>query len=402
MLLENPVRSYAWGSPTVIPELLGEQPTGEPQAELWVGAHPGAPSIVADDGRTLGQFIADDPAHTLGATVVDRFGARLPYLLKILAVARPLSIQAHPTISQAEQGYAAEETAGIPLDSPLRSYRDRQHKPEMVVALTEFEALLGFRDPAEVGELLAQTGGPEFADAAAQLKRGEPGLQGLVHAWLSLSGSQANVLVRALIDTARAYPEEDAYAVVNHLSAEYPDDRGLLLALLMQHVRLGPGEAAFVGAGVPHAYLSGVAVEPQASSDNTLRAGLTVKHVDTAEIGRILRVEAGGGVVIRAPERTAPGEYVYPVADVDEFRLCRLDLDEAPVQPSGHGPRLLLVVDGEARVRTGGRDDGEAGRHGETSACVLTRGRAAFVPASAGQVTVEGAGTAFSVTPNLA
>lgn len=387
VLLENPVRSYAWGSPTVIPELLGLQPTGEPQAELWVGAHPGSPSVVAGDGRTLGEYVASDPVGALGAAVVDRFGTTLPYLLKILAVQRPLSIQAHPTIEQAVAGFAAEDAAGVPLDSPKRSYRDRNHKPEMVVALTDFQALLGFREPAEIAAALEATGRNEF-DEAVSLLHGDDGLRSLTGHWLTLSDADAGRLVGVLVREALLRRPDEQWDVVARLAEEHPGDRGVLLALLMRLVRLRPGEAAFVAAGVPHAYLSGVAVEPQASSDNTLRAGLTPKHVDTAEVQRILRYEPDGGLLIR-PEAVGAGEHMYPVHGLDEFRLSRLDPAGSEIMLAAGLPRLVLVVDGAMELTADG------------FALPLRRGRAAFVTASERDVAVSGSGVAFTVVPGL-
>ncbi|NED97291.1 mannose-6-phosphate isomerase, class I [Phytoactinopolyspora alkaliphila] len=395
VLLENPIRSYAWGSPTVLPELLGHEPSGEPQAELWIGAHPGSPSFVAGAGRSLPEYLAADAAATLGPEVTARFGVVLPYLLKILAIDRPLSIQAHPTIEQAEQGYAAEDAAGVALDSPKRSYRDRNHKPEMVVALTDFEALIGFRDAQELARTFEETAPELFADTVVIL-RGADGLRELVHAWLALPEPEVNRLVHAVTQVARANRGRDPFAVVARLADEYPGDRGLLLALLMIRVPLRPGEAAFVGAGVPHAYLSGVAVEPQASSDNTLRAGLTPKHVDTVEVARVLRYEPRGGLVVR-PRQCGPGEYVYPVGGLEEFRICRLELSDDEIVPTGEGPRLMLVVDGHARVRAGAyRAACEAAEPVE-----LAQGRAAFIPAAERVTAISGAGTAFTVTPNI-
>ncbi|NEE02481.1 mannose-6-phosphate isomerase, class I [Phytoactinopolyspora halotolerans] len=395
VLLENPVRSYAWGSPTVIPALLGQEPTGEPQAELWVGAHPGSPSTVAGDGRTLDRYIADDPETTLGAGVAERFGGVLPYLLKILAIERPLSIQVHPTIEQAQQGYAADDAAGIPLDSPKRSYRDRNHKPEMVVALTDFEALMGFREPRELVWLFEEIAPDEFADAIAMLKRHD-GLRDLVTAWLNLPETEAGRLVRVLTEIAAARQDREALRIVARLADVYPGDRGILLASLMIRVPLRPGDAAFVGAGVPHAYLSGVAVEPQASSDNTLRAGLTPKHVDTTEVERILRYEPHGGQRI-LPRECGPQEHVYPIMDLDEFRICRLELSGEEIRPSGYGPRVVLVVDGEAELRTGAN----IVHSGQAEPMRLEQGRAAFIPSSEPSAVITGRGTAFTVTPAL-
>ncbi|WP_129667434.1 mannose-6-phosphate isomerase, class I [Phytoactinopolyspora endophytica] len=395
VLLQNPVRSYAWGSPTVIPELLGQEPTGQPQAELWVGAHPGSPSTVAADGRTLDRYIADDPDSTLGTKVTERFGGVLPYLLKILAIERPLSIQVHPTIEQAQQGYAAEDAAGVALDSPKRSYRDRNHKPEMVVALTEFEALMGFRDPRELVWLFEEIERAEFDDAAAMLKR-DDGLRELVTTWLNLPEAEAQRLVSALIEVARARQDREALRIVARLADTYPGDRGILLASLMIRVPLRPGDAAFVGAGVPHAYLSGVAVEPQASSDNTLRAGLTPKHIDTAEVERILRYEAQGAQRV-LPRECGPRENVYPVRDLDEFRICRLELGDEEIHPSGYGPRVVLVVDGHAELRTGAN----IVESSQAEPMELGQGQAAFVPDSERSAAITGSGVAFTITPNL-
>ncbi|WP_203453399.1 mannose-6-phosphate isomerase, class I [Jiangella aurantiaca] len=382
VLLENPVRSYAWGSPTVIPELLGRAPSGQPEAELWVGAHPGSPSTVAGDGRSLAEVIEADPAGTLGDAVVRRFGPRLPFLLKVLAVERPLSIQVHPTIEQAVEGYAGEDAAGLALDDPRRSYHDRNHKPEMAVAVTRFEALVGFDDPAAVAASLEESEHPDLVGAAAVLRDGE-GLERLVRRWLTLDAGTAAQIVTALTAEASARRADPRFGLVHRLAEVYPHDRGLLLALLLRHHVLAPGEAVFVPAGVPHAYLSGVAVEPQASSDNTLRAGLTPKHVDVAEVLRILRHQPGGAVPV-TPVPAGPGVELYPVPGIDELSLSRVRLTGDAAVPVP-GPRLVLVVDGTAAV------DGVR----------LARGRAAFVPAAEPDATLAGDGVAFTLTTAL-
>lgn len=387
LLLDNPVREYAWGSLTVVPELLGRAPSGRPQAELWVGAHPGAPSQVPAEARSLADHIAADPVAALGAAVVERFGPTLPFLLKVLAVEKPLSIQVHPTREQAAEGFAAENAAGVPLDAPQRCYRDANHKPEMVVALTEFEALVGFREPAATAELLAAFGVPEL-DAAARRLAAPDGLRSLTQAWLELSDASAKELVAAVASTLEAgvVVDDVTAGLLRRLLAEYPGDRGILIALLLRHRRLLPGEAVFVAAGVPHAYLSGVAVEPQASSDNTLRAGLTPKHVDTAEVARLLDYEPNGGLSVPAIP-TGPGVLAYPVPGMAEFLLTRVE-PAAPVTV-GAGTRLVLVVSGELTVSTA------------TSEVVVGRGGAAFVPAAAGAATLAGNAVAYTVTTAL-
>lgn len=390
--LENPIRSYDWGSITALPELLGVRPTGRPQSELWVGAHPGSPSRVVG-GADLDAYLATDPRTLLGPATTERFGARLPYLVKILAVERPLSIQVHPTIAQAEAGYAADDSALIPLSAPHRRYRDRGHKPEMVVAVTPFEALLGFADPAGTAAMLTGFALPGLAPVVEALAAGS--LRGAVETILGLPPDDAAALagqVTRVAATAAADTDEGPFDLVAKLAVDYPADRGILLALLMEHVYLEPGDAAFVPAGVPHAYLHGMAVEPQASSDNTLRAGLTAKHVDVDEVAKILRYEAGGVVRVTARSTGRPGgEAVYPVP-VDEFVLTRWNLaTEAAPARIGDGraaPWVVLVLSGSAEVRA------------EAGAVTLGPGQAAFVPAAdaVSVPTLQGTGTVFGVT----
>jgi mannose-6-phosphate isomerase len=387
LILHNPVRSYAWGSTTVIPELLGQAPTGEPQAELWIGAHPGAPSTVdVDETRlTLTELIEKDPEGTLGKAVLDRFGPRLPFLLKILAIEQPLSIQAHPTKEQAEAGFAAEEAGGVPVDAPHRLYRDRSHKPEMVVALTDVKALLGFRPPRESAAVLDELNIPLLREYAEILRQGDPaGLLHIVRRWLLMPADEVAPLVAAIVQGARRLATELGPLIVT-LGALYPGDRGVLLALLMRYERLRAGEAAFVAAGVPHAYLKGVAVEAQASSDNTLRAGLTPKHVDAAELARVLRYDAEHEP--RLPPRPAGAGHVAFTPPADEFRLDRIALGPASVSIGTGDPRIVLITEGSAELMA------------SSAAVRLDRGRAAFVPAADGDVSVTGNGVAFVVSP---
>ena len=387
LILHNPVRAYAWGSRTVIPELLGIPPTGEPQAELWIGAHPGAPSIVDVDGLrlTLAELIEKDPEGMLGPATLMRFGPRLPYLLKILAIDQPLSIQAHPTVEQAELGFAAEEAAGVPIDAPHRLYRDRMHKPEMIVALSDVTALLGFRQPDQAADLVAGLDVPDLRDDVGTLRNA--GLEPVVRRWLLMPDNEVAPRVAAVVEAATRSGTEFGDLIVR-LGERYPGDRGALLALLMHYEQLHRGEAVFIPAGVPHCYLGGAAVETQANSDNTLRGGLTPKHVDTAELARVLRYEPDGGLRV-LPQRVGPRHAVF-APPVEEFRLAELALTDVPVTLGADEPRIVLVTAGFAQASTG------------AGTVPIPKGRAAFVPANEGAATIWGDGTAYALSPGVA
>ena len=283
-LLEGVIRNYEWGSTSSIPSFLGRPETGEPWAELWFGAHPSGPSLLGAGHEPLHAVIAADPVAALGPATADRFGA-LPFLVKVLAAAAPLSLQAHPSIAQAEAGYAREDAAGIPLDAPNRSFRDRLHKPELICALTEFDALCGFRDPLATLEILATIETPALDPIRSRI-RAEPnaeGLNGLLEHLLTLGPADAQALVAPVVAmSGRPGPDEGAgeRTMAAALGARYPGDVGVVIALLLNLVTLRPGEALFLGAGNLHMYLNGTGIEVMANSDNVLRGGLTSKHID--------------------------------------------------------------------------------------------------------------------------
>ncbi|MEU0334295.1 mannose-6-phosphate isomerase, class I [Streptomyces sp. NPDC006193] len=377
--LDNAVRPYAWGSPTAIPHLLGVEPTGEPQAEMWMGAHPGAPSRTPRG--TLVEVIDADPERELGARAVARFGPRLPFLLKLLAAGAPLSLQVHPNLEQARAGHADEERRGIPLDAPHRNYKDPNHKPELICALTEFDGLCGFRDPVEAAGLFDGLGVGSLKPYA-DLLRARPEDAALREVLTAILGADPEETARTVAEAAAACTRlGGAYAPYADIAHHYPGDPGVLAAMLLNHVRLQPGEALFLGAGVPHAYLSGLGVEIMANSDNVLRCGLTPKHVDVPELLRIVRFEPSDPGVLR-PEASPDGEEVYPTP-IEEFRLSRY------VLPEGGGahditrdtPQILLCTAGSVRV----------GEHG------LGPGRSVFVPAGE-KAEISGAGTLFRAT----
>nr|WSZ96315.1 mannose-6-phosphate isomerase, class I [Streptomyces sp. NBC_00857] len=381
--LSNTVRPYAWGSSTAIPELLGTEPTGEPQAEMWLGAHPGAPSRL-DRGageQALSAVIEAGPEAELGADTVRKFGPRLPFLLKLLAAGSPLSLQVHPNLAQAREGYAHEERQGVPIDAPHRNYKDANHKPELICALTPFDGLCGFRDPAEAAELLARL----------EVDSLKPYVD-LLHAHpeeAALREVLTAVLAADPVDMAVTVAEAEAaanrlggdYVPYVSIAHHYPGDPGVIAAMLLNYVQLQPGEALFLGAGVPHAYLNGLGVEIMANSDNVLRCGLTPKHVDVPELLRIVRFEATEPGILR-PEASPSGEELYDTP-IDEFRLSRYSLapGAVPRDLTAATPQILLCTDGSPRANGLG----------------LTPGGSVFVPAGE-KAELSGTGTVFRAT----
>ncbi|RAG87518.1 mannose-6-phosphate isomerase, class I [Streptacidiphilus pinicola] len=360
--LENTVRPYAWGSRTAIPALLGVTPSGEPQAELWMGAHPGSPSGVdrGEGGSSLDRVIAADPEAELGAAVVDRFGPALPFLFKVLAAGEPLSVQVHPDLAQAKAGFAAEEAAGVPLDARERNYKDANHKPEMLCALDEFSGVCGFRAPALTVALLERLAVPGLAPVVEVL-RAKPEPEALREAltWaLTLDEATVVPLVAAtrdalLREAGSSGDAADAGMLRDYaaLADVYPADPGLLSALLLNHVVLRPGEACYLGAGVPHAYFRGLGVELMANSDNVLRAGLTPKHIDVPELLRVVEFVASEPAVIRPRSVVEhPGEELYP-APIDEFRLSRYRLGAEGGRPlPTDTPQIVLCTEGRVTL----------------------------------------------------
>jgi len=381
-LLENPIRDYAWGSRTALAAFLGHEPSGGPEAELWVGAHAAAPSRLAG-GPTLDAELRDRPEAMLGPDVAARFAGRLPFLTKVLAVDQVLSLQVHPTEEQARRGHAREEAAGTAVDAPERSYPDPWHKPELVFALTPFETLAGFRDVVRTAELLRMFD-VSWTDAVAdRLLDGAPAdaLRSVVEDTLSLDGDVVAGLV-AEVSAARPqvrYADPEAARVLEilgQLADRYPDDPGVLVALLLNDVVLQPGEALMVQPGVVHAHGSGLALEIMATSDNVLRAGLTPKHRDVAELlavtdftpiepPRCLPARSGTGFAHFAP----------PAAEF-ELLVARPPVDVIPAS----GPRVLLALDGSVEVTAGGRS------------VQVARGHAVFVEHDDGPIAVSGPG----------
>ncbi|WP_405985984.1 mannose-6-phosphate isomerase, class I [Streptomyces sp. NBC_00872] len=396
--LSNTVRPYAWGSTTLIPELLGTAPTGEPQAEMWMGAHPGAPSRL-DRGsgeQALSDLIDADPEAELGVAAAGKFGPRLPFLLKLLAADSPLSLQVHPDLAQAKRGYADEESRGVPIDAPYRNYKDANHKPELICALTPFDGLCGFRTPAEAAELLARLD-VDSLKPYVDILHAHPEEAALREVLTAVLGADPAEMAITVAEAAAAAERLGGdYAPYVSIAHHYPGDPGVLAAMLLNYVQLQPGEALFLGAGVPHAYLNGLGVEIMANSDNVLRCGLTPKHVDVPELLRIVRFEATEPAVLR-PEASRSGEELYETP-IDEFRLSRYSLaEDSPAQDSsaqdspaqGVEPRDLTADTPQILLCTAGTP--------RANGIELTPGASVFVPAGE-KAELSGTGTVFRAT----
>lgn len=365
-LLDGAIRNYAWGSHQELAAIRGVSiPTDHPEAEMWFGAHPGDPAKVANDReRTLLDIIAENPEKELGQAVSATFSQQLPFLMKILAAEEPLSLQAHPSLHQAQMGFARENAAGIPLDAAHRNYQDDNHKPELIVALTPFEALAGFRSPERTLELLDELSS-EPLEPYIEMLRAEPdaaGIRALMTTFITLPRKKITTLIEATADAARKLIARDskwsdvAFSFLN-LVNEYGIDAGALCALLLNHVTLQPGEAIFMGAGVLHAYQHGVGVEIMANSDNVLRGGLTPKHVDVPELLQILHFDPLDDPVLQATKVELPPDpqtdinhgvecYEYHIP-VPEFFLSRYTLQpDTTVELPDAGPLIVMVTAG--------------------------------------------------------
>lgn len=399
--LDNRVQEYAWGSHTAIAELLGKARSDRPQAELWMGAHPAAPSIIDEQGRRLSllEAIAASPEACLGARALDRFGPRLPFLLKVLAADRPLSLQAHPDEPQARRGYEAENQRGLPLDAPERTYRDPHHKPELICALTPFDALCGFRPAGPMRaalELIAA--GPVEPMARAIRARehiGASDLSPLVSALMRLGEADRAALVGRVVEACRAKASSPGDALSRacgwalRLNELYPGDIGVVVALMLNDVHLEPGQALYLPPRRLHAYVQGVGIEIMASSDNVLRGGLTPKRIDVDELLRVLDFTPSAAEPLAPSRQGTSGELVYETS-APEFRLSRVDL--APAEPdftAGErlGPEILLCTRGRASL---------TGEHG--ARLELERGGSVFIPHAAGSYRARGEGTLFRAT----
>ncbi|WP_320736742.1 mannose-6-phosphate isomerase [Enterobacter roggenkampii] len=379
--LINSVQNYAWGSKTALTDLYGiANPNNLPMAELWMGAHPKSSSKIEDasgQARSLRDVIDADKAAQLGDKVAQRFG-ELPFLFKVLCADQPLSIQVHPNKQASEIGFAKENAAGIPLDAAERNYKDPNHKPELVFALTPFLAMNAFREFSEIISLLQPVAGANNAIAHFLENPNAEALSQLFASLLNMQGeekSHALAVLKAALESQQGEPWE----TIRLIAQFYPDDSGLFSPLLLNVVKLNPGEAMFLFAETPHAYLQGVALEVMANSDNVLRAGLTPKYIDIPElVANVKFVAKPAAELLTQPVKNG-AELDFPIP-VEDFAFSLHDLSQTETTIAQESAAILFCVEGEATLHKGEQH------------LVLKPGESAFVAANESPVSVSGTG----------
>lgn len=378
--LINSVQNYAWGSQTALTELYGiANPDNLLMAELWMGAHPKSSSKIEDAHgvRALRDVIDADKETLLGSAVAHRFG-ELPFLFKVLCADQPLSIQVHPNKQASEEGFAKENAAGIPLDAAERNYKDPNHKPELVFALTPFLAMNAFREFSEIVSLLQPVAGAHSAIAHFLEK---PDASRLSQLFASLLNMQGDEKARALgvLKAALNNQQGEPWQTIRVISEFYPDDSGLFSPLLLNVVKLAPGEAMFLFAETPHAYLKGVALEVMANSDNVLRAGLTPKYIDIPElVANVQFVAKPAAELLTQPVQNG-AELDFPIP-VDDFAFSLHALSSTETVIAQQSAAILFCVDGEAVLSKG------------DERLVLQPGESAFIAANDSPVSISGVG----------
>ncbi|CAH6660688.1 mannose-6-phosphate isomerase [Pseudocitrobacter vendiensis] len=379
--LINSVQNYAWGSKSALTELYGiANPDNLPMAELWMGAHPKSSSKITDNQgtvRSLRDVIDADKATLLGQKVADRFG-ELPFLFKVLCAAQPLSIQVHPNKRASEIGFAKENAAGIAMDAPERNYKDPNHKPELVFALTPFLAMNAFREFSEIVSLLQPVAGAHTAIAHFLEQPSGERLSALFASLLNMQGEEKTRAL-AILRSALASQQGEPWQTIRVISEFYPDDSGLFSPLLLNVVKLKPGEAMFLFAETPHAYLQGTALEVMANSDNVLRAGLTPKYIDIPELVANVKFEAKPAAeLLTQPVKNGP-ELDFPIP-VDDFAFSLHDLSTQPTAIAQQSAAILFCLEGEAVLSKG------------EESLTLKPGESAFISAAESPVQVSGNG----------
>lgn len=372
------VMNYAWGSTTHLARLRGEQFSVLPESEIWLGAHPVASAVLPESGGVgLLEAIEADPEGELGEDVTEAYGGRLPYLLKLLAADAPLSVQVHPSRAQAKAGFDAEDEAGLSLDDPARSFKDDNHKPELIVALSEFEAMVGFAARDAVLELFDLFAVDELDVVRSHIA--EHGVAASLQMIVSLDPAVLREATAMLAGSADSIdgPRRDDVKLIGSVARDFPGDPGVVLAMLLNRVVLEPGEGVYLGAGVLHAYVKGLGVEVMANCDNVIRGGLTQKHINVDALVNTVDPDAREPLVLRPSGDVT--EYATPAP---EFSLTRL-VNPKSWARTPTGPEIVLGVAGATSVSSAGeRLD-------------LRPGEAAWIRADEGDYTVSSDGEAF-------
>lgn len=386
--LDAKIQNYAWGSKTLLPTILGKLEAEEPQAELWLGAHPKSPALIQTKTGLIGldKLISNNKDAVLGNFAKYN---QLPFLMKILTADTPLSIQSHPNLWQAKAGFEMENILRIPLNAFNRNYKDANHKPELICALTEFDAMCGFRPVKEIADLLRYF---EVVDSFSFLKSflDNPNQETLKIFFERLMNSDKHKIENAVSEmiqkmedkTARDESEDFAFGWIKKLNDFYPGDVGVFAPLLLNTVKLQPGEALYLGAGELHAYLKGAGVEIMANSDNVLRGGLTPKHVDVPELLNTLTFNCGKEKIINPiPNNSFEKTYQTPA---DEFELSRIELADSSYELKPEGAEIVFCLEGELDIKTPNKE-----------VLGLKRGESAFISGEVKSYCLLGTGTIF-------
>jgi len=391
------IQPYAWGSRRAIADFLGlPSPSPTPQAELWMGAHPKAPSKILFEGRhqPLDAVIGRFPEAFLGPEALSRFGPRLPYLFKILAADQPLSIQAHPSQPQAQAGFARENAQGIPLSADNRNFKDDGHKPECICAVTSFWGICGFRPFDNMLSMLASVW-PDRESGLIEVLSGSrtpAGLRLFFEMLMSLPRQRREPLIESVVAAAsdKAFNEPERQWI-QKLQSLYPGDIGVISPILLNLFQLQPGEAMFLPAGRLHAYFGGLGIELMANSDNVLRGGLTPKHIDVPQLIDIVDFNPAPPAVLQ-PVETSPSERIY-ASPVDEFLLSVVETGKGSVYQCSdeqHSAEIILCSRGEACIRSP-----------EQQLMMLRKGESALIPAAVGPYVIEGDAMLYKASVNL-
>nr|WP_313905661.1 mannose-6-phosphate isomerase, class I [Vibrio paucivorans] len=380
--MHNVIQNYAWGSTNSLQSLFGfNNDKEEPQAELWMGAHPNGCSYVDIDGQqhNLAELIARQPEQYLGKTTFEQFG-ELPYLFKVLAAEKALSIQVHPSKLQAEAGFLKEQNQGTPLTAGNRNYKDPNHKPELVYALTLYQAMNGFRSLEEIIEYFAKLDISELAPIIDHLINNQTdlGLSQFFSSLLTLDEKIKQSAINKLIDKVSII-EEPVCSLISKLADQYPGDIGLFSPLILNVITLQPGEAMFLDAQTPHAYIKGTGLEIMANSDNVLRAGLTPKYIDVEELIACTRFEPKPLSSLKLSP-TQSGDTLNYAIPVDDFKFSILSPTH-PMEVETQSGEILLAIDSLVNLQ-----------HTNGDSCDLKPGQSVFIPACSERYTVKSAG----------